>query len=190
MKVMRSIRRSVSRWRLLAATMALAAMPGLVALATAQMSQTAQPAPMQLDQDLAKLAVVVMANQTPITQADARALLPVLERVQAQREEARGEGGPPDDDALAALDSELRAGLSPGLQSALGVVRLLAPVAPPGPGFGPGGMDAPEAGDGQPPGPPPGGRGRGPRGGGGPSGMTGPWLLNALVDFFRSAAGG
>jgi len=174
-----------------AAAVALAAAIGLVAVGAAQTGKASKPGHVLLDEDLLKLGIVVMANQTPITQADAQAVLPVLEKIQAQLEQDRAAGTPPDDAALVALDAELLAALTPKLQSAVGVVRLLIPPAPLGPDVqrrrprGPG-----PAGE-MPPGPPRGGPNRGPRGRGrGPGGTLGPGMLGALVDFFRSAAGG
>ena len=191
MTTMRGFTKAVGRWRLLVAV-ALAATLGLVMVAAAQTDQESKPARMALDEDLMKLAVVVMANQTPITQADAQAVLTAPEDIQAQLPRGRGGGMPPDDAAFAALDSELQDALSPELQSAVGVVRLLTPPAPPerdgrhrrpaGPGTG---LEPPA-------GPPPDGPGRGRRGGGGrgPGGMMGHGMLDALVDFFGSAAAG
>ncbi len=191
MMTMRGLGKGVGRWRLLAAVAALAAALGLVAVAAAQRYERAEPARMALDEDLMRLAVVVMANQTPITQADAQAVLPALDKIQAQLEQDRAAGTPADDTAIASLDAELLAALTPRLRSAVDVVRLLTPPAPPAPGIQPRGMDLPPMDDGAQPGPPPGGPGRRPRGGGGhgPGGMTGAWMLGALVDFFRSAAG-
>jgi hypothetical protein len=177
---------------LLAAAVALAAALGLVAMATAQMDQGRKPARMALDENLMKLAVVVMANQTAITQADAQAVLPALEDIQAQFEQDRAAGTPPDETVMAELDSKLQAALSPTLKSAVGVVRLLTPSAPPVPGARGGGPEGPGTGSEPPAGPPPDGPGGGRRGGGGrgPGGMMGLGMLDALVDFFRSAAGG
>ena len=197
-KTMGGIGRAVGRWRLLVAAVALAAALGLVVMATAQTDRTSKPALMALDEDLMKLAVVVMANHTPITQADAKAVLPALEAIQTELGEAKAGGAPPDDAAIAALDSGLQTALSPTLQSAVGAVRLLAPPAPRAPDAlarrpkGPGPRDEARLG------PPPGGPERGQRGGGprgprgghrGPGGMMGHGMLGPLVDFFRSTAG-
>jgi hypothetical protein len=191
MTTIRGLTKAVGRWRLLAA-LALAATLGLVMIAAAQTDQASKPARMALDEDLMKLAVVVMANQTPITQADAQAVLPALEGIQAQLSQGQADGTPPDDSALAALCSELQDALSPELQSAVGVVRLLTPSAPPGSDARHRGPAGPGAGLEPPAGPPPDGPGRGRRGGGGrgPGGMMGHGMLDALVDFFGSAAAG
>jgi hypothetical protein len=183
--------KAVGRWRLLAA-IALAATLGLVVIAAAQTDQGSKPARIALDEDLMRLAVVVMANQTPITQADAQAVLPALEDIRARLEQDRAAGTPPDETVMAELDSELHAALSPTLKSAVGVVRLLTPSAPPGPEVRGGGLGGPGTGLEPPAGPPPDGPGGGRRGGGGrgPGGMMGHGMLDALVDFFRSAAGG
>lgn len=59
-------------------TVVAAAAIGLVAVAAAQTGQASKPGHVLLDEDLLKLGIVVMANQTPITQADAQAVLPVF----------------------------------------------------------------------------------------------------------------
>jgi hypothetical protein len=190
MKTMRSPRRTTRRYATLAAAaLALVMATGLVAVARAQSGPGGAPAMMALDQDVTKLAIVVMANQTPITQADAQAVLPALEGIQAQLEDQRAAGGPPDEEAVAALDAQLRAALPANLLAAVDVVRLLTPSAPPGPAGPPPGL-APSSGDDRPA-PPPGGPGHGPGGGGrGRGGMMGLSLLGPLVDFFRTTATG
>jgi hypothetical protein len=187
---MRSLRKATRRYLgVVAAAAVLATATGLVAVARAQTlgraagqaDQAAKPGRVLLDEDVTKLAVVVMANQTPITQADAQAVLPVLESMQAQLEEQRQTAQGPDDTAAAELDAQLLAALSPKLEQAVGVVRLLVPAAPPAPA-------GPAVG-----GPPPGEAGQGmPQGGrpGGPGGPMGMRMLGPLVDFFRTTAGG
>jgi len=179
------------RWRtLVAAAVVLAAAVGLGVLARAQTYQGSKPGCVLLDEDLTKLGIVVMANQTPITQADAQAVLPVLEAIQAQLEEQRQTREGPDDEAAAALDAQLRAALSPEVLGAVDVVRLLAPAAPPRPEGPPGTPDAADSPDQAPPPPPGPGHERGPRGGPGRGGMTGIWMLGPLTDFFRTTAAG
>jgi hypothetical protein len=70
--------------------------------------------------DVAKLGVVVMANQTPITQADAKAVLPVLQ-------ELRDTKKPMDEATATAIDGKLQAALSADLKQAVSVVRLPTP---------------------------------------------------------------
>jgi hypothetical protein len=179
-----------------AAAAVLAAATGLVARAqtlgraAGQADQAAKPGRVLLDENVMKLAVVVMANQTPITQADAQAVLPVLESMQARLEEQRQTAQGPDDAAAAELDARLLAALSPKLQQAVGVVRLLVPAAPPAPaGPAVGGPPPGGAGQGMREGGRPGGPG-GPHGRGGPGGPMGMRMLGPLVDFFRSTAAG
>jgi hypothetical protein len=195
---MGGIGKAVGRWRLLVAAVALAAALGLVAMATAQTDRTSKPARMALDEDLMKLAVVVMANHTPITQADAKAVLPALEAIQAGLGEAKAGGAPPDDAAIAALDAGLQAALSPTLRNAVAAVRLLTPPVPPAPDTLARRPEKAGPRDEARLGPPSGGPGRGQRGGGprgprgghrGPGGMLGHGVLGPLVDFFRSTAG-
>ena len=192
MKTTRSLWSVARRYPIMTvAAVALAAATGLVAVARAQTDQANKPGRVLLDEDLAKLAIVVMANQTPVTQADAQAVLPILEEMQEQRGEPGTEGQRLDDATAADLDAQLRAALSPTLLAAVDVVRLLTPSAPPGPagqhprsGAGGGGTGT------DMPGPH---MGRGPRGGhgpGGPRGPMGPWLLGPLVDFFTTTAAG
>jgi hypothetical protein len=72
-----------------------------------------------LGRDVAKLAIVVMANQTSITASDAAAILPVLRAVKG-----------PDiiTEAQAAdFNAQLLAALSPSLQDAVAKVRLPEP---------------------------------------------------------------
>ena len=200
---MRSLRSLTHRyWGAAAGALVLAAAAGLGAVARAQTDQGTVPGRVLLDGDLAKLGVVVMANQTPITRADAQAVLPVLEKIQADLEEQEPDGDGTDD-AAADLDAQLRAALSPKLLAAVGAVRLLAPPVPRGPaGRGPGpgrrghmrGPAGPGAGPGGAGADLPGPRmGRGPRGGRGPGGPMGPmgrWLLGPLLDFFKTTAAG
>ncbi len=69
-----------------------------------------------LARDIVKLAIVVMANQTPISQADAQAVLPVLKDIRAQM--------PLSEESAATLDANLTQSYSPTLKAAVGVVRL------------------------------------------------------------------
>ena len=181
---MRSLWKATHRYLgVVAAAAVLAAATGLVAAARAQTDQAARPGRVLLDEDVMKLAIVVMASQTPITQADAQAVVPVLESMQAQLEEQRQTGQGSDDAAAAELDAQLLGALSPRLREAVAVVRLLAPAGPPAPA-GPalGGPPPRETG----PGMPEGGR----HGRGAPGGPVGMPMLGPLVDFFRSTAAG
>ncbi len=72
-----------------------------------------------LMQDVARLGVVVMANQTKITPADARAILPTLTAVRTTRRLT--------ETAAQELDGKLQAALSAPLRQAVSVVRLPAP---------------------------------------------------------------
>jgi hypothetical protein len=74
-----------------------------------------------LGKDVAKLAIVVMANQTPITSADAQAVLPVLK-------ELRDAKMPISEATAQALDGKLQAAFSPTLKQAVSVVRLPEPT--------------------------------------------------------------
>ena len=69
-----------------------------------------------LTKDVIKLAIVVMANQTPITPADATAILPALQAIKA--ENVIGE------DKAATLDTQLHSAFSPAIESGVKVVRL------------------------------------------------------------------
>ncbi|MGD0111236.1 MAG: hypothetical protein ABSD48_05175 [Armatimonadota bacterium] len=60
---------------------ALAATMGLTVAARGQTGQASAPGWALLAEDVTKLGIVVMANQTAITQADAKAVLPILEKL-------------------------------------------------------------------------------------------------------------
>jgi len=175
---------------LTAAAVTLAAAAGLLAVASAQTDQGVKPGRVLLDEDLARLAIVVMANQTPIAQADAQEVLPALEAIQAKIEEQKQTAYEPDDAAAAELDAQLLAALSPELREAVSVVRLLMPAAPPapagltvgGPPPGGAGQDMPEEGRSE--------RRGGPHRRGGPGGPMGMRMLGPLVDFFSTTAAG
>lgn len=72
-----------------------------------------------LAQDVAKLAVVVSANQTPFTRADAQAIIPVLHEIQDARVMTES--------LAVTLDAKLQRALSPALESAIARVRLPQP---------------------------------------------------------------
>jgi hypothetical protein len=126
---MRSVR---SLWTLIAGVASVAVAVGVAGAAPAPTPEEIRRGRPPLAEDLMKLSVVVMANQTPITQADARAVLPVLEDIQAQLREHRQAGERPDGAAVAGLEAELLEALSPELRSAVATVRLLQPAPPPG----------------------------------------------------------
>ena len=69
-----------------------------------------------LTKDVIKLAIVVMANQTPITQADATAILPKLLAIKAEDVISETQA--------AQLDAQLHSAFSPVIESAVSVVRL------------------------------------------------------------------
>jgi len=205
--------------RVAGVAIALVAATGFTVAARGEAEKASAPGRALLAEDVMKLGIVVMANQTPITQADAKAVLPILERLQAERGGRGRERAGLDDEAAADLDAQLRAALSPKLRAAVEAVRLLVPAAPPERGGrqarrgGPGGPDGDGGGRGGPgdggrgrgmggPGGPDGdggagdmpgrGMGRGGRGGRGPGGGMGPMgpaHLGPLVDFFKGAAG-
>jgi len=106
--------------------MALAAAMGLSVAERGQTEQASAPDRALLAQDVTKLGIVVMANQTPITQADAKAVLPILEKLQAQRGGPGPERAGIDEKAAADLDVQLRAALSPKLRAAVEAVRLVS----------------------------------------------------------------
>ncbi len=110
---------------------ALAATMGLTVAARGQTGQASAPGWALLAEDVTKLGIVVMANQTAITQADAKAVLPILEKLQAQRGGPGPESAGLDEKAAADLDAQLRAARSPKLRAAVEAVRLLVPAAPP-----------------------------------------------------------
>ncbi len=172
---------------LLAAAVMIVAGAGLTAVSRAQGGPGSSPGRVALEQDVAKLTVVVMANQTPISQADAQAVLPVLQKIQTKLEASR-ENGPLDEATATDLDAQLRAALPAGLSTAVGAVRLLTPKPPAGlPADRPG----PPPGDDQgQAGPPPGGGPGGRHGGRGPGGGLGLQLLGPLTDFFQTTASG
>ena len=184
---MRSLNRAGrhSRWLVVAAGVLLGA-GGLAVVATAQTDQGSRAGPALLDAEVSKLAVVVMANQTPIAQADAQRVLPVLQKIQAQLGQ-RQPGERPDETAAEGLQAQLHAALPAHLSAAVDKVRLLTapdlarPAAPrPEAGAADDNMEAP----------PPPDPGRGPRGGPGPGGAIGLRLLGPLVDFFKTTAAG
>ena len=72
-----------------------------------------------LGRDLVKLGIVVMANQTPITQADAQAVLPALTAMRAPNTLPEANA--------ATLDANLLSALPAGLRQAVSVVRLPEP---------------------------------------------------------------
>jgi hypothetical protein len=156
---------------------ALVAATGLTVAARGETEKASAPGRALLAQDVMKLGIVVMANQTPITQADAKAVLPILEKLQAERGGPGPERAGLDDEAAADLDAQLKAALSPKLRAAVDAVRLLVPAGPPERGGrqarrgGPGGPDGRGGDRGGPGG---GGRGRGMGGPGGPGGDGGP----------------
>lgn len=76
---------------------------------------------MTLGRDVVKLAIVVMANQTPITRDDARAILPALQAI-------RENDVITEENALT-LDAGLMNALSSPLRQAVDVVRMPQPKA-------------------------------------------------------------
>lgn len=72
-----------------------------------------------LARDVVKLGIVVMANQTPITAADAKAVLPVLQAIRTPETMT--------EELAARLDEQLLSVLSPAMQDAVKVVRLPEP---------------------------------------------------------------
>ncbi len=72
-----------------------------------------------LGRNVVKLAIVVMANQTPITASDAQSVLPALDAIQAENRIT--------EESAAALDARLLNALSPALRQAVQVVRLPEP---------------------------------------------------------------
>jgi uncharacterized protein HemY len=92
---------------------------GLVAARTWAAANEDYTNRLSLGRDVVKLAVVAMANQTPIAAGDAQAVLPMLEQVRAQ--EAMTE------ERAAQLDGQLQKALSAPLREAVGKVRLPEP---------------------------------------------------------------
>ncbi|MHB0938393.1 MAG: hypothetical protein ACYDCO_25965 [Armatimonadota bacterium] len=72
-----------------------------------------------LARDVFKLAIVVMANQTPISAKDAAQVVPALEAIRAEEVITEEEA--------AQLDAQLLSALSPELRSAVEKVRLPEP---------------------------------------------------------------
>ncbi|NIR00401.1 MAG: hypothetical protein GTN78_09410, partial [Gemmatimonadales bacterium] len=70
---MRSLWTAASRrWAVIVGTAGVAAAVGLAGAAPAPTTEETRGGRLLLAEDLMKLSVVVMANQTPITQADAQ----------------------------------------------------------------------------------------------------------------------
>lgn len=114
--------RTVRRLALAGALLVVLAGGGLAFLARAQAGEGAGTPfthRIALGRDLVRLSIVAMANQTPIAQADARAVLPVLQAIKAQDRITEANA--------ADLDRRLQQALSSDLKEALRVVRLPEP---------------------------------------------------------------
>ncbi|MHB9026728.1 MAG: hypothetical protein ACYC7E_21565 [Armatimonadota bacterium] len=117
---MKRVREMLTRKTLVIGGLILAlAGVGVAAFYTHAAAQESYANRVTLGRDVVKLAIVVMANQTPVTAADARAILPVLEDIRS-REKI-------DEEAAAQLAADLQSALSAPLQSAVDVVRLPEP---------------------------------------------------------------
>ena len=92
---------------------------GAVVVVTRLEAQETYTHRVALGRDVVKLAIVVMANQTPITPSDATAILPVLQAIKAP--EVMNE------ELAAELDGKLQAALSDPLKQAVSMVRLPEP---------------------------------------------------------------
>ena len=101
------------------------ALVGVVVLGVAGLSAWAQAADqdwanrLTLGRNVAKLAIVVMANQTPISPADAQAVLPALKAIRDTDKITEMNAG--------ALSGKLLSAMPAGLRAAVEQVRLPEP---------------------------------------------------------------
>ena len=108
-------------WRstAVAGALLLALVAGTFAVTTRLQAQEPYDNRITLGREVVKLAIVVMANQTPVTATDATGILPVLEEIRAQDKIS--------EEQAAVLHAKLYNALSSPLKEAVNVVRLPEP---------------------------------------------------------------
>lgn len=114
---MNRLRSLLNRRRLAVLGMALAVVAvGLIYPLTRAQADETFTNRVALGRDIAKLAIVVMANQTPITAADAKGVLSVLQAIKAEDVISEKEAS--------SFNEQLHSAFSSDLKQAISVVRM------------------------------------------------------------------